>query len=384
MEVDQMQVTVNSTSADTAEGEDIVLRETKTTRLLFRPMIVNNDQNEEASVRGWFLFQRKRPGDLWEDYQEYDATKLKADEFFKLEIKAEEMLTLMTELDMYYKIYKDYGIQWGYNTYSKKDILSERIVAILKEDDLLLDAILDDDKNQLLTKTLRWIGSTKNSDQIIAKLLEIQADELDHLNNVVGIVNLKKLLAIWDENRNNNNEQFWQKTFNKNAWVLSQIFASPFLDFQQEAYVGGKTIENREGKIVDFIYQNDLSKEVALIEIKTPNTNLLSGEYRTGVYSVHSDLTGSVVQVLGYREQIKREFAQLRVDYDREFNVFNPQCVVIAGKLDGLGRNQIQSFEIYRQEMKNVMIITYDELFKKVQLLLDLLAEKEEVNQVIS
>ncbi|GAA4058135.1 hypothetical protein [Amphibacillus indicireducens] len=115
-----MQVTVNSTSADTAEGKDIVLRETRTTRLLFRPMIVNNDQNEEASVRGWFLFQRKRPGDLWEDYQEYDATKLKADEFFKLEIKAEEMLTLMTELDMYYKVYEDYGIQWGYNTYSKK------------------------------------------------------------------------------------------------------------------------------------------------------------------------------------------------------------------------------------------------------------------------
>ncbi|WP_344909476.1 hypothetical protein [Amphibacillus indicireducens] len=85
-----------------------------------------------------------------------------------------------------------------------------------------MDAILDDDKNQLLTKTLKWMGSTKNSDQIIAKLLEIQADELDQLNNVVGIANLKKLLVIWDENKNNNNEQFWQKTFNEPRLFIAQ------------------------------------------------------------------------------------------------------------------------------------------------------------------
>src|SRR5699024_8703589 len=148
----------------------------------------------------------------------------------------------------------------------------------------------------------------------------------------------------------------------KNAWVLSQVFASPFLDFQQQAYVGGKTIKNKEGKIVDFIYQNDLSKDVALIEIKTPNTTLLSSEYRTGVYSVDNELTGSVVQVLGYREQITKDYAQLRSGYERDFNVFNPQCVVIAGKLDGLGKEQLQSFELYRKEMQNVTIITYDEL----------------------
>lgn len=372
-----MDVSLTSTSSDSAIGEDIILRETTTTRLLFRPMITNNNDNEDASVRGWFLFQRKKPNDLWEEYKKYDANNLKADEFFKLEIKSSEMLTLMNELDVYYKIHKEYGIQWGQNTYSKRNIHLEKIMEVFQEDSSVIDTLLNENKSELLQKTIKWIGDTENSEEIISKLLKIQSEELDHLNNVVGFANLKRLLAVWEENSDNNNENFWQGVFGDNSWILSQIFASPFLDFQQEAYVGGKTVENKEGKVVDFIYQNDLSKEVALIEIKTPNTRLLSTEYRTGVYSVHSDLTGSIVQVLGYKEQIIREYAQLRMDYDRDFKVFSPKCVVIAGKLDGLNEKQLQSFEIYRKELKNVTIITYDELFNKVQMLLKLLAESK-------
>lgn len=86
-------------------------------------------------------------------------------------------------------------------------------------------------------------------------------------------------------------------------------------------------------------------------------------------------MTGSVEQVLGYKEPITRDYAQLSVDYEREFKVFNPHCVVITGKLDGLEHNKLKSFELYRKEMKNVIIVTYDELFKKVELLLELLAE---------
>lgn len=235
-------------------------------------------------------------------------------------------------------------------------------------------------KSELLKKTIKWIGDTENSDEIISKLLEARGEELDHLNNVIGLANLKRLLTVWEENTDNNSESFWQRTFGDNSWVLSQIFASPFLDFQQEAYVGGKTVENKEGKVVDFIYQNGLSREVALIEIKTPNTRLLSTEYRTGVYSIHSDLTGSIIQVLGYKEQIIRDYAQLRLDYEREFKVFSPKCVVIAGKLKGLNEKQLQSFEIYRKELKNVTIITYDELFQKVQMLLKLLSERKAEN----
>ncbi|WP_077704902.1 Shedu immune nuclease family protein [Virgibacillus dokdonensis] len=372
-----MEITLNSTSAGTAMGEDIILRETTTTRILFRPMVTNNPNNEEASVRGWFTYQKKKPGGNWEDYKELDNNRLRADEWTKLELKSEELLKLVTELDVYYKVYKNYGIQPGRNKFSKTDLQVEKIAEMLKENNSIISSLLelDEHKSELLEKTIKWMGTTDNSEEIVEKLLEIQGDELDHLNNVVGIANLKKLLAIWGENSDNSDEEFWQRTFTENAWVLSQIFASPFLDFQQKAYLGGKTIGNKEGKIVDFVYRNNLSKDVALIEIKTPSTKLISSKYRSGVYSINTDITGSVVQVLGYKEQIMKDYLRLQESCGEEFKVFNPHCVVIAGKIEKLEKDQLQSFELYRKEMKNVVIITYDELFQKVQLLLDLLAE---------
>ena len=52
------------------------------------------------------------------------------------------------------------------------------------------------------------------------------------------------------------------------------------------SFVGGKIVKNVDGKIVDYLYRNDLTKNVALIEIKTPETKLLENEYRANIYSL--------------------------------------------------------------------------------------------------
>ncbi|MBT2254810.1 Shedu immune nuclease family protein [Priestia megaterium] len=369
-----MNISVNSTSKDSAFGQDIILREKSTTRLLFRPQIINNRNNTNASVKGCFIFQKKRPSESWEDYKELDLNKLKATEWIKLEIKSEEMLNLMTELDAYYKIHKDYGIEPGWKKYFKTDLQIQKVIDMFKQDSSLFDALLDESKGELLQNTLKWVASTDNSEKIISRLLKVKDAELDQLNNLIGITNIRKLLTTWYQNRNNDDEEFWQKIFKENAWVLSQIFASPLLLFDEKAYLGGKGIGNKGGKVVDFIFQNDISKDVALIEIKTPNAKLLSSEYRHGAFSIHSDLTGAIVQVLAYKEQLQREYSNLWQNSDSDFKVFNPVSVLIVGKIAELDEKKLQSFELYRKEMKNVVIITFDELFKKVKLLLKLLS----------
>lgn len=52
-------LTVKSTSRISAECSDYVLRETATTRLVFRPLLVQNEKAPNASVKGSFIFQRK-------------------------------------------------------------------------------------------------------------------------------------------------------------------------------------------------------------------------------------------------------------------------------------------------------------------------------------
>ncbi|WP_252187992.1 hypothetical protein [Bacillus sp. RIT 809] len=59
---------------------------------------------------------------------------------------------------------------------------------------------------------------------------------------------MKKLLNIWEENKENDNEEFWQRVFKEHAWVLSQVFASPLLIFDEKAYIGGKGLGNKGKK----------------------------------------------------------------------------------------------------------------------------------------
>ena len=97
-------------------------------------------------------------------------------------------------------------------------------------------------------------------------------------------------MNIWKQNQDNSDEDFWQRTLSDNSFVLSQMFANPVIIIKGKAYVGGKSITNTGGSIVDFLAKNDITNDAVLIEIKTPTTKLLGNKYRDGVYPISSEL----------------------------------------------------------------------------------------------
>lgn len=372
---------IETTSRDSGVGEDIILRETDTTRLIFRPELVNNQNNPDAAVKGCFIFQKKKGKDSWEDHKDLDLNRLKADEWIKLAISSSEMLTFITEIKKYYAIHEEYGVRMGNYTFFKANNDLEKVFALIESNNDLFTQLLNDDKGDFFQQTLEWIVNTDNSEKIVDKFLNLDEKDLDQLNSLIGIANLKKILNIWEENKDNSSEKFWQDLLKENTWVLSQIFSNPTLLIDNEAYVGGKTTNNDKGKVVDFLYANPFSKDAVLIEIKTPTTSLLNTtEYRAGVHSVHKDLAGAVSQVLTYKGSLQSEYTQILVNNIRsgkniDFDVISPTCVVIAGKFDTLHSPAlIHSFELYRKELKNVIVITFDELFMKVKNLIQLLS----------
>ena len=70
-------ITTRSTSKYTLKTDDLILRETNTTRLVFRPLVIDNIRNSNACVKGWFVFQKKGRKDNWEDYKTLDLNTLK-------------------------------------------------------------------------------------------------------------------------------------------------------------------------------------------------------------------------------------------------------------------------------------------------------------------
>jgi hypothetical protein len=196
----------------------------------------------------------------------------------------------------------------------------------------------------------------------------------EHLEDVVWVGHsaqrLVDILRTWDKNKSNANEEFWQTVFNENSYVLSQVFSVPVVFIKDQPYLGGMNIDRKEAKFVDYLFSSESSREAMLIEIKTPETKLLGAKYR-GVYGPSANLTGAVVQVLDYRKELARSLEKITGGTPHKISVFNPRCVLIAGNGETQFDDQLKrkSFELFRAGLKDIEVVTYDELFRKVEVL---------------
>ena len=195
----------------------------------------------------------------------------------------------------------------------------------------------------------------------------------EHLEEVVWMGQSAKrvvdILRTWDNNKTNADEGFWQITFRENVYAISQVFAVPLVFIQEAAYVGGMSIDRRNAKLVDYLFSQESSREAVLVEIKTPATKLLA-KYR-GTYRPSPELSGAVMQVLDYRGTLSKNLTSVVEGSVHQLNVFSPKCVVVIGNgaLELDNDHKRRAFELFRSNSKDVEIVTYDELFRKIEVL---------------
>ena len=163
------------------------------------------------------------------------------------------------------------------------------------------------DKN--LANALPKIANIKNKKLVLKNLEKLSQNNLENIDDLVSAIKITSIIQIWEKNKDNFNESFWQETFQKHTWILSQIFACPYLKIGEKTYCGGKKDDNIGGVLGDFQYQNNLTGNIAFIEIKSPKDDILIGKKYRGeegreniVYSIHEELTGGVNQVLNQKK----------------------------------------------------------------------------------
>ena len=171
----------------------------------------------------------------------------------------------------------------------------------------------------------------------------------------------------------------------KNQWVLSQVFSSPYTYFGSKVYVGGKGIENYGGKEADFIFKNSLDN-IALIEIKTPCTKLvIDQKYRTNVFALSKELTGGINQILAYKQTLYNQYYSINTQSKKKFNAINIDCILIIGNTNELlDENKKECIENFRNELRSVRIVTFDEILKKIEIMLGLLKQEQTQEDVIN
>jgi hypothetical protein len=377
------EIFTKSTSHVTAQASDIELRETTTTRLVFRPVIIDNHNNREASVKGNFLFQRKLRNSQWEDFETIPLSKVKGGEGYKLELKSAELLHLITHLKPIYDLHRDGGVPRGQRKFVQATPQLEQLAALTADD---VSDFLNANTaigGSLLSKLLNWAVNLDDPTPLIERLVELNSTSLGKLNAAIGLQRLKAALTTWEQNANNSDEEFWQRTLTEHSFVLEQAFSWPTSIVKGKAYIGGKSVFNTGGNIVDFLMSNSLTRSAAIIEIKTPSTRLLGSEYRSGIYNVSNDLSGSIMQTLNYKHSLQEDFTNLTRGQSDLFDSFNPQCAVIIGNSEHELNHQskTKSFELFRHQFPGVTVITYDELFNKTRNLINLLENPNEVDE---
>lgn len=165
-------------------------------------------------------------------------------------------------------------------------------------------------------------------------------------------------------------ETKWQSFFEANTFILSMAFAVPTIFVQETPYVHGKRVSGMGGKFSDFLMRGQGTGNVALIEIKAPGTRLLS-PYRAEQQGPSNELSGAITQVLGQRRRLMTGWAGLKLEDDGTLEgaeAYSPQAVVLIGTLP-VSRPEKEAFEAFRQVLRDITVLTFDELLARLEYL---------------
>ncbi len=269
-------------------------------------------------------------------------------------------------------------------------------VALLSEltkIDTLTDKSLD---KETISKIIQSNIDITQIWDILKKLLEtkdgieafwnIDIDPAEFLG-ILWIKKLKEFIIICEENIENDDESFWQDLLENNPRILQQLFSYPVIYLQWETYVWGKNTKWRWGQwgvATDLLLNSLLCWSFAVIEIKTPKTDLVwwkyrwtSGEWTNVSYSISGELSWWIIQTLNQIHTAKENFQNvLKQDFEK-IQFYHTQSILIVWHSSSLDSpEKIKSFSLFRENSKNVIIITFDELLEKAKSLLNYLQSK--------
>lgn len=376
-----VRIRVNTTSNKTADATGMVVRKNNQFRIVYFPKLVDNDKNPEECVGGCLICQKKGKNDNWEDLNEISIKDIKVGEWSKFNIELGEMLNLIKYADKLKELYEK---DKSFNRIKQKHLL------VL--DDNLDQAEIDSfnefasNNPDAITNLNRLLNSDIDYDKLLQTInsnptfIQDVAEKLNNDNSqkLYNKLRLKFINPVFlKENINNDSEEYWQKLFTDNPNILYSVIPSVGQIVCKKPYMGGKAIDNTGGTLSDFIYKCG-ANNISIIEIKKPTTKLISSQYRNNVYSPSDDLSSAVIQLKSQKDSLLKDYYSLKNNSEKaniKFNAYDPKTYLIIGNTTEMKNEEIESFELFRNSLKDIEIITFDEIIKKLELIIENLSK---------
>lgn len=242
---------------------------------------------------------------------------------------------------------------------------------------------------------------------LLVELMEGQVDAPELLN----VARRRKQLEIFDALLNNRTafeaeqgrlrsegkrygpESVWQHFFEANEWIFGAGLATQFLHAWDPSRLEQTTVGSSafaHGKRPDALMLTaGALSGLVFVEIKTHETPLVEeSSYRAGVWPPAGEVSSGVAQCQTTVDETIRRTERLVARTDSkgfpadEAVVCRPRSILVVGSLrqffadDGrLSLERFEGFERYRRSIRDPEIVTFDELYERARMVLDLASD---------
>lgn len=192
-------------------------------------------------------------------------------------------------------------------------------------------------------------------------------------------------------------ESVWQCFFQRNQWIfgfgLNYVFNTPLQDGKLEQVVSGYSVHGSGKRVDALLRSNGAISSLCFAEIKTHRKSLLrqvKTEYRPGAWAISDELAGAIAQVQRTvqvsMENIKTSLAvrdAAGYESGERLYLYKPKSFLVIGALSEFTNDlgyiheaKFSSFQMFRNALPDIEIITFDELYERAKGLLETSAGK--------
>jgi len=360
-------LTTKRTSFHTADVvQPLIIEEKENTRRIFLANLNDTKKDLNETVSGTIVHQRKKNNDEWENIESINLATLKGGEGIKIHLKSKALRQFFVGLEKLYELSRERF------TPGRTDYVFGKINEIIKVPQNRRIFI-----SQLLEKKL--------GEEIWSELVESDPDLATRLSLARVQTNRQEVLKEFESSlTQNKGEDYWQEFFEKNQWIFGYGLKYYFLtQLEKQPSYGGANFTGTGNQKGDFLCNTEAEvKFTVLVEIKKPNSKLIATtktgpkRYRNGAWLLGSELLGGVSQL-----QINCKTWQASSVFNQNADILNannihtisPKGILVIGTTKEFkdNREQIETFESFRQGIGNPEIITFDELYERARFICD-------------
>lgn len=207
-----------------------------------------------------------------------------------------------------------------------------------------------DDKDAVMEFLPRFL-----SEEVVSSVNLLKAE--------AELQSLREVARYLEEQVKEIRSEHWWQTYVRNHILIIQQGYIKALD--------KLNVSLGDTKLPDFaLVTHDMYLDI--LEIKKPNTKLLKKDTSRNNYYWDTEMTKAISQTENYVEMVARQAdvirSYLKDEHKLDMQVLKPRGIILAGNTNAFGpQKEKDDFRILASGLKNITVITYDELVSRLK-----------------